>query len=310
MKNLTGLFYAIISSATFGLIPLLALPIVAAGMDNSSILFYRFSISALIMGIIALMKRSDFTITFKQGLVVFLLGFFYAATALILMEAYTRIPSGIATTIHFLYPVMVSTIMIFFFKEKASKGLLIATLMSLAGVGILSWTSNGSVNPVGILIALTSIFTYALYIVGIHKSSVKKMDEFALTFYVLFFSSFIFLANALMQGGIQAIPDTNSGINILLLALFPTVVSDLTLVLAIKHIGSTTTSILGSMEPVTAVTIGVLVFNEPFGMRVFIGMSLILVAVILVILSKQTREENLRLLDGILRPLGLNKLLK
>lgn len=302
MGNLRGLFYAIVSSATFGLIPLLALPVISSGMGNPSVLFYRFIISAVLMGIITLMKKSDMRIKRSQFPTIIALGFFYAATSLALLKAYTLIPTGIATTIHFLYPVMVSMIMIFFFKEKASKGLVVATLISLFGVGILSWgDGSGQIQTTGLIVALASIFTYALYIVGVHKSNVGDMNEYALTFYVLAASACFFLFNALLTGGIEPVQDFNAGMNLFLLALFPTVVSDLTLVLAIKYIGSTTTSILGSMEPVTAVTIGVLVFNEPFGLRVFTGISLILLAVILVILSKQSKEENLQLFNSVFR---------
>ncbi|MEG1586365.1 MAG: DMT family transporter [Bacteroidales bacterium] len=290
ISGLKGFSYAILSSATFGLIPLLALPVVAAGMNTASVLFYRFAISALLMGLITVVKRSTFRITAKESVFIFLLGFFYAATALLLLDAYTFIPSGIATTIHFLYPVMVALIMILFFKEKKSGALFLAILLSLGGVAFLSWNGEASLNYKGVTAALSSIFTYALYIVGIHKSDVKRMDEYTLTFYILLSSAFFFLVNVLFTGGVQPIPDIKSGISIFLLALLPTVVSDLALVLAIKHIGSTTTSVLGSMEPLTAVALGVAVFNEPFDMKTFIGIACILVAVFVVIMNKQVKS--------------------
>ena len=286
-SNFKGVFYAILSSATFGLIPLLALPVVEAGIEKPSVLFYRFALSAMVMGCLGLFKRRNFKVAKSHIPFLALFGFFYAATALLLMDAYLLIPSGIATTIHFLYPVMVALIMILFFKEKSSKSLFIAILLSLIGVAVLSWNSEGFLNIGGILIAVGSIFTYAFYIIGMHKSCVRIIDEYILTFYVLLFSALFFLVNVIFTTDFQPIPDFKSGISICLLAFFPTVVSDLALILAIKHIGSTTTSILGSMEPLTAVTVGVLVFNEPFGVRTVTGVICILIAVATIIMTQR-----------------------
>lgn len=285
--QLKGISYAVLSSATFGLIPLLALPVVAAGMDKPSILFYRFCISAFLMGVIVWIKGANFRISLSQLGSLLLLGFFYAGTSLLLMDAYTLIPSGVATTIHFLYPVMVAAIMIFFFKEQKSAVLFFAALLSLVGVAVLSWSPDHIFNMRGMIAAIASVLTYALYIVGVQKSKIRFLNEYTLTFYVLLTSAIFFLLNVVCTTGFQVIPDFSSGISIFLLALLPTVISDLSLVLAIKYIGPTTTSVLGSMEPLTAVAIGVLVFDEPFGIRVIVGVSVILVAVILIILTQK-----------------------
>ncbi|MDO5571214.1 MAG: DMT family transporter [Bacteroidales bacterium] len=289
MKRLKGLFFAIASSATFGLIPLLALPVLNTGMSTSSVLSYRFILSAIIMGLITFFKGKFEKISSKEIFTIIILGFFYAATALLLLVAYTKIPSGIATTIHFLYPLMVALIMIFFFKESTSSSIIAAIGLSLIGVSVLSWSKAGEIEPMGIVFALSSIFTYALYIVGLQKSNIKHLNEYALTFYILFSSSIFFLINALLDGGIEMIPDTSAGINLFLLALLPTVISDLTLILAVKYIGPTITSILGCMEPLTAVAIGVVVFKEPFGFSNAFGICSILIAVALVVLK--TRKE-------------------
>ena len=91
--------------------------------------------------------------------------------------------------------------------------------------------------------------------------------------------------------GIQPIPDLPSFINLVLLAFLPTVVSNITLVQAVHHIGSTLTSVLGATEPVTAVCVGVLVFGEPFTPHLALGILLIIVAVTLIILSKYIQKN-------------------
>lgn len=294
MKNLKGFIFAILSSTTFGLIPLLALPVLNSGMAMHSVLSYRFILSAILMLFVALYKKADLRVSLKQFAVLSVLGFLYGATALLLLQAYTMIPTGIATTIHFLYPLIVSLIMIFMFHEKGGRGIIFATLLSLAGVAALSWNATGAISISGLLVALSTIFTYATYIVGVQKSSVSHMNEYSMTFYILFTSAMMFCANSIAQGGIEPIGNLEDAGNLLMLALFPTVVSDLTLILAIKYIGPTMTSILGCMEPLTAVVIGIMVFSEPFGLRIVLGISLILIAVTMVIITQARKKKEVQ----------------
>ena len=167
MYRLKGLIYGVISSATFGLIPLFALPAIRNGIGVDSVMFYRFGISALVLGLWLVIRRYDLRELFTLAG----LGIFYAMTALLLTTSYLYIPSGIATTIHFLYPVVVTTVMILFFKDKVSVPVIGATLMAILGVYLLSNNGTaGTVSLKGLLLVLTTVVTYALYIVGVNKS--------------------------------------------------------------------------------------------------------------------------------------------
>lgn len=290
-KKREGIIYALVSSSTFGLIPLFAVPILMMGtMSGPSILFYRFGLGMLLIGLIGLVQGKSFRIGFRQGARLTVLGWFYAATAMWLLESYSMIPSGIATTIHFLYPVLVTLIMVVFFKEPKSVWIFGAAIVSIAGVALLNW-SGGKVNYEGIATVLLTVVTYAIYIVGVNKSGVDKMDPIPLTFYVLLSGALMFAAYAEMTTGIEPIQDWKTGINLVLLALVPTVVSDLTLVMAVKRVGSTITSVLGSLEPLVAVLVGVIHFSEPFGLKNAAGLVLIIVAVTVVILKSGKREN-------------------
>ena len=290
MNNLKGILYAILSSATFGLVPLFSIPLLEGGIGTPTILFYRMGVAALLMGMIARITRHDLKIGFKDLMMFLALGGLYAATSLWLLTSYKYIPSGVATTIHFLYPLVVTLIMILFFREKLSVWLLVAALLSVLGVALLSQgEGNGGSTFKGIAMVLITVVTYASYIVGVNKTRVARMDSIVLAFYVLLTSALIFLAYAVTTTGIEPLPDWRRGADVLLLALLPTVVSNLTLVLAVKHIGSTMTSILGSMEPLTAVLIGVFYFGETFGVLSAIGLCVIVTAVIIVILLAKSR---------------------
>ena len=295
MNNLRGVLYAVVSSATFGLIPLFSIPLLQGGMSSPAILFYRFGLAAAMMGLIALATRRPLRITWPQTGTLLLLGAMYSVTALGLLRSYTYIPSSVATTINFLYPLGVAIVLTLFFREKNSVRLLVAILISLVGVALLSWGDIGGPQRdraiVGVGFAGATVLTYTIYIVGVKKSRISRLDPMIQAFYVLLFSACFFLVYALSTTGAPLPGKWHLWQNLLLLALVPTVVSILTLVLAFKVIGSTMTSILGSMEPLTAVLVGVLHFGEKFGLDSASGLILIITAVIIVILQAKKKEH-------------------
>lgn len=304
MKRFKGILFALISSTTFGLVPFFSINLLDEGIHAYSILTYRFGIGALILGNIALLRGQSFRITRQEAVNLFALGFLYALTSLGLILSYQYIPSGVATTIHFLYPVVVTGIMVLLFKEKRSPVLMLCALISLLGVGLLSWNGGESLSREGILLVLMTVVTYALYIVGVNKSDVCRIDSLPLTFFVLLNATAVLFAYASLTHGIQPLPTGRAALNAVLLALIPTVISNLTLVLAVKNVGSTVTAILGSMEPVTAVVVGICYFHEAFNGRYAAGLVLIIAAVTLVVLQGGMQKRKRRKRKNPLRKIS------
>lgn len=301
MNNIKGFAYGIITAATFGLIPLFTLPLMAKGMQFDSILFYRFLFASLALTIIMTVKKESFRIEKKDIPVLILLGFFYTASAMFLFWGYNFMSTGIATTLHFTYPVFVTLIMLLFFHEKTSWVTLAAIGLAICGVARLSISEGDvSMSVIGVFIVLLSAIGYALYITTVNKSRVKAMSGRKMTFFVFIVSTCMFAIKASTNQGIQPIPDALSLMNLILLAVVPTVISNITLVLAVQNIGGTLTSVLGAMEPVTAVCVGVLIFGEPFTLHLALGILLIILAVTIIILSKSIQKA----LRGIRRILS------
>ena len=156
-----------ISSATFGMIPLFALPVIRGGMGVDSVMFYRFALSSAVVGAYLLLRRADLRVTLREFGVLFGLGALYAFTSLLLTIAYLYIPSGVATTIHFLYPLLVAAIMALFIKDRISVSVMVAALAAVAGVWLLSGGTDAAVGMKGLTLALATVATYAVYIVGV-----------------------------------------------------------------------------------------------------------------------------------------------
>lgn len=288
MNKLNGFLYGLLSSASFGLIPLFTIPAMHQGMEFWSILFYRFLFAMLALAGILLLDKQSFYIRRKEILPLILLACLYDSSAVFLFWGYQFMASGVATTIHFMYPVLTTLIMMIFFHEKKSFWRMGAIALAIGGVFFLSnGDSTGSVTWLGVFIVLISALGYALYLVTVSQLKNLEMKGLKMTFYVFLFGGILLFTGMVISDiGLQAIPDRITLGNLVMLALVPTVISNLALVRAIKNIGSTLTSVLGAMEPVTAVGVGILIFGEPFTSGIALGILLIISAVIIIILKR------------------------
>ena len=286
MGRFKGIMYGMATSVTFGLIPLFTLPLMGKGMVYDSILFYRFLFASMALAAVMLLKKETFRIDLRDLPVFILLAFFYTFSSLFLLCGYGYMGAGVATTLHFTYPVFVTLLMFFLFREKTGWLTWLAIALAVCGVALLSLPESGlSADVKGIIIVLLSAVAYGSYIVGVNKSRVRNMNSRKLAFYVFVFTTVIFGIRNLVTGNLQLPPDPVSYCHLFLLAVLPTVVSNITLVLAVQNIGGTLTSVLGALEPLTAVCIGALVFGEDFTLREGFGILLVLTAVTVIILT-------------------------
>lgn len=288
-KNaLIGYPAGIITGITYGLNPLFGMPLMNKGVSVDSILFFRYGIAVLILGVVLLLDKQSFKISRKQAGVLLVLGLLYTSSSIFLFEAYKYIPSGLATTLIFLYPVLVALIMVFL-RVLPSWQVWLAIVATFGGV-ILMTQSNSSheINPIGVLLSLGSALVYALFIVIINRSKViSNISNSLLTFYALLVGAIIFLFRiATSDGNIMAGIDSNvDWLNIVGLAILPTIVSTATLAIATRNIGATKASVLGVFEPITAILVGTLVFGEALTNNIIIGILIAMFAVTFMIIS-------------------------
>lgn len=287
MERAKGIFCAALSSSTFGLAPLFTLLLLGAGYSPFEVLAYRWGVATLCLTAFGLMRGCSFRLTAPELRTVFVLSLLRAATSLSLVFAYRYIASGVASTIHFMYPLAVALTMSWFFRERSSAWTFAAIGISILGAVLLS-SGNADFHSGTALLGLgasaVSVFTYGGYIVGVRKSRAARIDSTALTCYVMAFGALFFLAGGLLTNGIRLETDGSACLCVLGLALPATAVSNMSLVQAIKYIGPTLTSVFGALEPLTAVVIGVALFGEPFTGQGAAGILLILAAVTLVVL--------------------------
>lgn len=275
-----GYALGLLSSISYGLIPLFILPIKQANFSIDTTLFYRFLFSALIVGAYLIYKRENICIEIKQLPILILLGILYGISADALFLGYDYLSAGIASTLLFVYPLIVAIIMALFFKDKISQNTFIAILFVLIGIFLLSFKKGAfDINPLGIGIVLISALGYALYIVTVNQSKAKNLKGFPLSFYSFLFTTIYYAIKMMIVKESFILPSLELTFNFFTFALVTTVISSVALIFAIKEIGSTATSILGAFEPVVAVAISVLMFNEKFSITLAIGIFFIIFGV-------------------------------
>lgn len=292
-----GYFFAIVSAVSYGLIPAFIIPVKEAGFSLDKTLFYRFFISAMFLLAYLVRKKESLRVTPKDFLIMLILGLFYALSSEFLFLGYDYLSPGIASTILFVYPVIVALVMMVFFRESISKATVLSLILTILGVFVLSLKdATFSINFIGLSIALLSALFYALYIIIINKANVS-FSGMKITFYSLLFSSLYYFIKVLWSQDGLAIDLYTLG-NFTLFAFITTVVSISTLVYAIQMIGSTPTSIMGALEPVVAVLVSVLFFQEQFTIGLFLGVMFIVIGVILNIISESKKQKQIREVEG------------
>lgn len=283
-----GIICGILAAVCYGTNPFGALPLYEEGVNTSSVLFYRFAMAVLMLAAMLLIERKSFKISGKELKTLGSLGLLFAASSITYYQSFRFMDAGIASTILFVYPVMVAVIMATFFKEKVTASTVTAIILALVGIGLLYKGGEGvSLSAIGVLLVMVSSLTYAVYIVVVNQSSIS-MSSLKLTFYVLLICMFSLLAYSFTSPDLQLMlpPSPRAWFFACWLGLVPTVLSLVFMTVAVHEVGATPTAIMGALEPLTAVAIGVMVFGESLTFRLFIGIVLILSSVLLIALGK------------------------
>lgn len=295
-----GILLGIVSAAAYGLIPLFTLPLLARQVPLETIIVYRFAIAALAMAPWMLSQGRGLAINKKDFWQLAILSGFYLFAVIAFFHSFRFLPSSVAATIQFLYPVMVMLIMIIFFHEPFRWRVCLAVILGLGGVAFLSTGADDSLDVTrsesqilwGVCLSLLAGLGNSLYMVALQIVKISRLNGLAITFYVMIFGTVYAFGNAVLSGKLIWLASWTDIALVLLLALVTAVLSNLALVLAIRAIGSTLAAILGVMEPLTAVAVGVTFFHEPFTTTLAIGIILIASSVLVAILTPKASSQS------------------
>lgn len=293
---LNGIFYASISSASFGFSPLFSLALISAGLWNLDVLSYRWTVAAIVLVVYAFAKKKTLRLTLDETWKILLLSALRAFTSITLLIGYENIASGIASTINFMYPVVVTMCMMIFFGEQKSWINIGAISISLIGVYLMTSGDGlrveGGNTALGLACSLISAFSFAAYYIVMKRTKADKIEAVKLTTWIMLMCAVYFIvAGFIFNGKITIVTEGKLWISILGLGLWSTMVSNFTGVKAVRRIGPTLTSILGALQPLTAVILGVLFLNEHLSVMTVVGIGLIMMAV-MIIVQHQSKKKH------------------
>ena len=283
-----GILCAVLSAVCYGTNPFGALPLYEEGVNTATVLAHRFGLAVILLSLVMLVKGISFKVSRQEFKVLFSLGILFAASSITYYQSFHFMDAGIASTILFVYPVMVAVIMALFFKERVTVMTVVAILLSLIGIGLLYKGGAGvSLSVIGIVLCILSSLAYAIYIVVVNQSSIK-MSSFKVTFYAMLVCEITLILYSFTSPELylHALPSARAWSFAVWLSIVPTILSLVFMTVAVHHVGATPTAILGALEPLTAVAIGVVVFGEMLTPRLIVGILFILFAVMLVVLGK------------------------
>lgn len=287
-RKLAGYLAGLIAGVSYGTNPLFAKPLLESGVPVLVMLFFRYGMSAAILAVWMACRHEAFKAEKRELSLLGILGVLFACSSLFLFTSYEFIPSGLATTLVYLYPVFTALIMVVL-RFYPSWQTWLSIIATFGGILLLSTPSAGAeIRLPGIILAIMSALSYALYLVIVNRSRrIKKVSEHTLTLYALMTGTAMFLIIRLFQGGsiLEGVDSPADWGNLLGLAVVPTMISMLTLAVSSRYIGPTRTSILGVFEPLTAIMIGTVMFGEPLTPKMAIGVAICVGAVVFMILK-------------------------
>ncbi len=282
-----GLLATMISAVFFGFIPLFVKTICAGGGNSVSAAFYRFFLSVPVLYIYLKAEGISMRVTRTEFAKIALITIFgYGGTAVLLFSSYNFIPSGMSTTIHFMYPVFTILGCMIFFKEKVSPLKLLCVALCFGGI-LLFYNGESGGSVLGMALSFLSGVTYAFYTIYLEKSGLQKMENLKLIFYMNTVAAAMILVMALLTAQFTLRLTPLAWGTAVFFATATSLIGVLGYQIGVKCIGPQNAAILSTFEPITSVIVGVLVYREAFSARTLLGCLCVLSAVVIVAKMKE-----------------------
>ena len=277
MNRIIGVILIVISAASFGTLAIFGRYAYAAGLDIFTLLFLRFTFSALLMAVLLIFRRESLPRGGTLGRLVGMGALGYVGQSFSYLTAIKYASAGLVALLLYLYPTIVAVLSTIFLKEKINRVKIIALGLATLGAALTANPQGGQWT--GILLALSAAAIYSVYIIvgtGVMQQ-VSAVQS----------STVIFTAAGIVYGALTAIngphwPVTSAGwLALAAVTLIATVIPVATFLAGLKRIGPTDASMLSTLEPVVTVLLAALLFGEALPPVTLLGGGLILAAVLL-----------------------------
>lgn len=280
-NKVRGFVCVIITAIIFGFTPILGKISYEGGSNPIMLTFLRTLLIIPIVYFILLSRKVKIIKSKKitRQLIIYSI-LISVLTTTFLYTAYTYIPVGLSTIIHYVYPLVVMLLCVFVYKEKINRIKVVALILALIGVWI-SFSGTASCSIKGVLIALLSGVFYGVGLVYYDKSDIKNEDVLLVTFYVCIITSIILFFYAMATGTFTLQLSREAWIYSVAVSISVGLIAFTSLQIGIKYIGSTASSIILTIEPLSCAIFAVIFLNEPLTFATIMSSIFILSSVIL-----------------------------
>ncbi len=279
-----GVLAVVGASFLYGIMPIFTKQVLLSGLASSALVFNRFFLAALFSFILIKILKIDMTVTKQQLIQLIVIGLIgYGGTAQLLTLAYTLIPVGLATMFHFTNPLFVTLIMIVLFKDNVTVYKVVSCV--LAVIGLVLMADFSQMSTLGVIFAVGSGMTYAIYVVSNKKSSFASLDNLVIIFYVSFVNAIFFAIKTLVAGEFSFPPTATGWLYMVITALFCTICSLYLLTYGIKVLGASNASMLNMLEPIVSVFAGIIVYGDNLPLKTALGCAVIVMSGVVVSLD-------------------------
>ena len=279
---LKGRLFLFISAVTYGVVPCLSAIAYRGGLNGVTLTFLRSCISLPFLYLIICMEKRQLKLTYKRLKQVLILGFFFFFLPILLLYlSYQYIPTGTATALHFIYPVVVIAVLALIYRQRLPRTTVSAVLLITAGVYMLM-ELNSIPDPAGAALALFSGLFYSFYIIYMNLSGLDKEDHVVLSFYVSLIMSVAALIFGVSSGALHLSFSLRSWCLAAVISFAVTFCAMPLFQLGIRYCGAAEAGIFSALEPVTSLVLGAFVLGEYKSYSGFIGAAFIILGVLLV----------------------------
>lgn len=279
----------ILSAILFGMMPLFTKVAYTFGCSTYMAAMGRFLFGGIGLWIVIMVSpKLSFHVTGQEFLRILRLSLPFCATTFLLYGSYSFISSGLATTLHFTYPVVVMILGIILFHAKLQMRQLICLLICAAGILCL-YCLDGNTGTAGVVMALLSGVTYSIYILLLGKSGLKRLHVLTITFWLCLLS-FLEIGVFSLVSRNAAIPTAwQAWAAMIGLGLTASVAALALFQVGVFLCGEVKASLLSTFEPLTGVVIGIVVFHERLTAPIAAGILLILCSAMLLVISPKKK---------------------
>lgn len=208
----------------------------------------------------------------RQAVLVAVSGAAMGASWLLLYRAYELVGVSIATLLYYCGPVLVMALSPVFFKEKLTIPKIIGIIVVFCGVIMLNGVGGGTLDALGLLCGIGGAALYVLMVITNKKAGLPGLENTAVQLLFGFLTAAIFYL--LQGGGIPAVPAESWGW-VLLLGLVNTGFGCWLYFSSIGTLPVQTVSVLGYLEPLSAVLFSVVLLHEALTPARWLGAAMI-----------------------------------